>query len=292
MMRNKTFWNVVAVAMLVVAMLMVAGCGGQQQKKTVDLVYVNWAEGIAMTNLAKVAFEDYMNYECNIQVADVGPVYTSVAQGDKDAFLDAWLPVTHADYMDRFADQIEDLGYTFQGARIGLVVPTYVNIDAIPEMNSVKNKFDKEIVGIDAGAGIMRASEEAIDKYGLDFKLVASSGPAMTAALDDAVKNEEWIVVTGWKPHWKFARYDLKFLEDPKKIYGEVENIHCVARKGLKEDMPKVYTFLKNFEMNDQQLGSLMGVIADFDGEATDAVREWLKDPANEELVKSWIPEE
>ncbi|MBD3166416.1 glycine/betaine ABC transporter [bacterium] len=288
---TKRFWLITVVTVMVAGLVIFAGCG-QQKPKTVDLVYVNWAEGIAMTNLAKVAFEDLMGYQCNIQVADVGPVYTSVAQGDRDAFLDAWLPVTHADYMERFKDDIVDLGYTFQGARIGLVVPAYADINSIEEMNKAKKKFDSEIIGIDAGAGIMKASEKAIEEYDLDYKLVASSGPAMTASLSKAIEDEEWEVVTGWKPHWKFARWDLKFLEDPKKIYGEVENIHCVARKGLEEDMPKVYTFLKNFEMNDQQLGSLMGMIADSDGEPEAAARKWLEKPENKALVESWMPKD
>lgn len=292
-MRMNSTIKLIAVVTMAAALLIVAGCGGTQQaKKEVNLVYVNWAEGIAMTNLAKVALEDMMGYTCNIQVADVGPVYTSVAQGDRDAFLDAWLPVTHADYMERFSDQIEDLGYTFQGARIGLVVPSYVDFDSITELNDHADQFDGEIIGIDAGAGIMKATEKALETYGMgDMKLVASSGPAMTAALNDGYRSDEWVVVTGWKPHWKFARYDLKFLEDPEGVYGAVENIHCVARVGLQEDMPEVYTFLKNFEMNDQQLGSLMGVIADSDADPADAAREWLTDPANKALVESWIPE-
>ncbi len=291
MKNRKTIVAVLLVLALSVGLVAIMGCAGTQEKKTVEMVYVNWAEGIAMTNLAKVAMEEHLGVNVTIQVADVGPVYTSLAQGDKDAFLDAWLPVTHADYMDRFADQIEDLGYTFRGARIGLVVPDYVEFDSITEMNEYADNFDGEIIGIDAGAGIMKASEKAIETYGLDYKLVASSGPAMTASLSNAIEDGEWEVVTGWKPHWKFARWDLKFLEDPEKVYGAVENIHAVARKGLKEDMPKVYQFLKNFEMNDQQLGSLMGAIADSDADPEVAVRSWLQEPSYAELVKSWVPD-
>ena len=36
----------------------------------------------------------------------------------------------------------------------------------------------------------------------------------MTQALSDAIANEEPIIVTGWNPHWKFAAFDLKYLED------------------------------------------------------------------------------
>ena len=37
----------------------------------------------------------------------------------------------------------------------------------------------------------------------------------MTAALKSAIANDEEIAVTGWTPHWMFARWDLKYLDDP-----------------------------------------------------------------------------
>lgn len=273
------------------ALCLVVGCGQSEKAapKNVKLVYVNWAEGIAMTNLAKAILEDKMGYQVEIQVADVGPVYTSVASGDADAFLDGWLPVTHASYMEEYGDKVVDLGTNYDGARIGLVVPSYVTINTIPEMNEHADKFDGKIIGIDAGAGIMKATSKAIEAYDLKLELVPSSGPAMTAALKKAIDNDEWVVVTGWKPHWKFARWDLKFLEDPEKVYGEIENIHTIARKGLKQDMPEVAAFLKNFHMTDQTLGDLMGKIAEAEeADAATVARTWMTN--HPDVVSAWIP--
>ena len=42
----------------------------------------------------------------------------------------------------------------------------------------------------------------------------------MTVALGQAIKSMNHIVITGWTPHWMFAKYDLKYLEDPKKSDG------------------------------------------------------------------------
>ncbi|MFW6207327.1 MAG: glycine betaine ABC transporter substrate-binding protein [Spirochaetota bacterium] len=125
--------------------------------------------------------------------------------------------------MDENGEDLEKISKTFEGARSGLVVPEYVEIDSISELNANKEKFDGDIVGNDTGAGIMKTTNKAIEEYGLDFDLKASSGPVMTATLKSAIDENEWVLVTGWKPHWKFARWDLQFLEDPKKPYGEVE---------------------------------------------------------------------
>jgi len=280
------------ILVLTASILFMIGCGQQaEEKPTVKLVYVNWAEGIAMTNLAAAILENKMGYTVETQVADVGPVYTSIAKGDNDAFLDAWLPVTHASYMEEYGHQMIDLGHTYEGARIGLVVPAYVTIDSITQMNEQKEQFDGKIIGIDAGAGIMKATNRAIETYDLDFELVSSSGPAMTAQLKNAIDKNEWIAVTGWKPHWKFARWDLKFLADPEEEYGAVENTHCVARKGIHEDMPMVADFLTNFHMTDQTLGDLMGQIADADKKSPrEVATEWMNN--HPEVINEWIPEE
>ena len=86
----------------------------------------------------------------------------------------------------------------------------------------------------------MHATDMAIEKYNLDYKLLESSGPAMTAVLKRAVDEHQWIVVTGWTPHWMFTRFKLKFLEDPKGIFGKAETITAIARKGFGEQHPFV----------------------------------------------------
>jgi ABC-type proline/glycine betaine transport system substrate-binding protein len=35
----------------------------------------------------------------------------------------------------------------------------------------------------------------------------------MVASLDKAIRDKEWIVVTGWKPHFKWSQNDLKYLK-------------------------------------------------------------------------------
>ena len=265
-----------------------AGAQNAQEKRTVKLAYVNWAEGVAMTHLAKVVLEDKMGYQVKLTLADVAPVFTSLASGDSDAFLDGWLPVTHQSYMERFKGKVADLGPNYEGARIGLVVPSYVEASSIEDLKKLSKALEGRIVGIDSGAGIMMTTEKALKEYALDLKLTPSSGPAMTAALKDAIARKQPVVVTGWKPHWKFARWDLKFLDDPKGVYGASETIHTLARLGLEKDLPEVAAFLRNFKLDDQQLGSLMGAVAEAEGDPTEAVRAWVKQNAS--LVDGWIP--
>ena len=285
-----TVRSIAAALLIVLAGVFVTSCGSTEtQEKTANLVYVNWAEGVAYTHLAKVILEDKMGYTVTATAADVGPAYTAVAQGNKDAFMETWLPVLHRDYVERFKDQVVDLGYVYEGTQSGLVVPEYVTIDMISELNANKDKFDGQIVGIDAGAGIMRTTEELLDTYDLDYKLVSSSGPAMTAALKEAIANKEWIVVTGWKPHWMFGRWDLKFLkQDDDKMMWKKGNIHIMGRQKLAEEKPELAAFLKGLKFTDAQLADLMLRVEESDDDVEVVARQWMND--NPEAVNQWIP--
>lgn len=129
---------------------------------------------------------------------------------------------------------------------------------------SLGDQVDHKIIGIDPGAGIMTATQKAIDDYGLsDWNLIEGSGAAMTATLDKAIQREEPIIITGWTPHWMFSKYDLKYLEDPKQSYGEAEEIHTIARQGLQQDHPEAYEFLNNFQWTGDEMGEIMIAIQD-----------------------------
>ena len=274
-------------AVLITALLTVA-CGPKTDEKKIDIAYVNWSEGIAMTNLAKVIFEE-QGYRVNLLNADLAPVFASLSQKKADVFLDAWLPVTMADYITQYGDKLETLGTVYDNARIGLVVPEYVTINSIEELNQVRARFKGEIVGIDAGAGIMKATDKAIPDYGLDYKLLTSSGPAMTASLKKAIDKKEWVVVTGWTPHWMFDRFDLKILADPKGIYGGAEKIQVLAWKGFSEKDPFAARLLSNMHLTDAQISSLMAALEEPGINETDAARKWLE--TNRDVVSNWLPQ-
>ncbi|MDZ7795063.1 MAG: glycine betaine ABC transporter substrate-binding protein [Spirochaetia bacterium] len=292
--RSKKLWSILIV--IVAATLLLSACGGDakggeeaaEQEKKIRIGIVNWTDSIAMSNIVRVILEEELGYTVETTYADIAVIFSSIAQKDYDLYVDAWLPVTHKTYMEEYGEDLEKISQTFQGARIGLVVPEYVDIDSIAELNANKEKFDGDIIGIDTGAGIMKTTNTAIEEYGLDFDLKASSGPVMTATLKGAIEENKWVVVTGWKPHWKFARWDLKFLEDPKKIYGEVENTWAVGHTDFREDFPDVTKFLENFMLTDQQLGTVMGMMNDSDKEAYEVAKEWVQN--NPEAVQEWVP--
>ena len=222
-----------------------------QDKGKVTLAYVEWDCAVASTHEAKAAREK-LGYTVEVLPVAAAAMWAATGTGDVDGMVTAWLPVTHADYLAKVKDKVEDLGPIVGGARLGWAVPSYVEIDSIEQLNDNADKFDKKIIGIDPGAGLMRLSEDAVEQYGLsNLTLVEGSGATMTAALSNAIAANQWIVVTAWSPHWMFGRWDLKYLDDPKGVLGEEETINTIVRKGLKDDLPEVYAFLDKFAWKD-----------------------------------------
>jgi glycine betaine/proline transport system substrate-binding protein len=257
--------------------------------ETVKIGYVLWDGEIASTNVIQQVLQQAGYTDVEIIAVDAGPLYQSVAAGEFDFTTSAWLPQTQANYWDTYGEDIDSVQVNLEGCTIGLVVPAYVEIDSIEELNDNKEMFNGEIVGIDPGSGIMQITETAITEYDLDYTLVSGSSAAMTAALKKAVDDEEAIVVTLWSPHWAFNRWDLKYLEDPLGLYGEADNVETLARLGLEEDMPNLYGILTRFQWTHDDIQSVMTDIED--GMAPeDAAAKWIEN--NPEKVNEWIGEE
>jgi glycine betaine/proline transport system substrate-binding protein len=269
------------------ALTMVPFSGVFAAKGEVELAYVEWSCATASVNVVKAVLQEKLGYTVEITSVSAAAMWQAVASGDVDGMTTAWLPITHAHYMEKVKDSVVDLGSNCEGAGIGLVVPTYVTIDSIDQMNGVADKFDGKIIGIDPGAGIMSKTEKAIKEYGLTkFELMEGTGAMMTAVLKDKIQKKKWVAVTGWTPHWKFARWDLKYLKDPKGVYGGSEQIKTVVRKGLDKDMPEVYRFLDNFHWTLPEIGQVMGWNAD-GADPYESAKRWIKE--NPDRVKEWL---
>lgn len=261
------------------------------EKESITLLYPNWAEGIAMAELSEMVMTKH-GFEVKATLLEPGPIFATLAKGDADIFIEAWLPNTHEDYWERYGDKLERVGVIFDDASTGLVVPDYVEIDSIEELNAHKKEFDNgKIYGIGAGAGIHRATIKAIEEYGLDYQQITSSESAMMASLRKATRANKPIVITGWQPHYKWDNYDLKMLEDPKGIYS-TDRIEILSRQGFKEDKPLAHHFFANFEFNAEEINELIAMAREAEAKSRDS-SEGIKAfyEKHQEKIDGWFAE-
>ncbi|MFF2780400.1 ABC transporter permease/substrate binding protein [Streptomyces sp. NPDC058052] len=256
-----------------------SGAGAGHGKK-ISIGYIPWDEGIASTYLWKELLER-RGYEVETKQLEAGALYTGLAGGQLDFQTDAWLPVTHAQYLEKYGNKLEDLGSWYGPTSLELSVPSYVkDVKSLADLKGKGDRFKGRIVGIEPSAGMMGIlKDKVLKEYGLEgeYEVVDGSTPGMLAELKRAYEREEPVVVTLWSPHWAYSAHDLTKLADPKGVWGEGDGVHTLARKGFSEDNPEVGAWLKDFELTEEQLTGLEKEIQDTGkGKEQQAVRTWL----------------
>jgi glycine betaine/proline transport system substrate-binding protein len=284
-MPKKKKIGIAAGVVAAIVLLASFGLGGasKENKGTINLTYVEWDTEVASTHVVGEVLKE-MGYNVNMTPLDNAIMWESVAKGESDAMVSAWLPNTHKSQFAQYKDQVDDLGVNLKGAKVGIVVPDYMDVNSIADLTDQANKT---ITGIEPGAGVVNAAENTVKAYPnlADWNVSTSSSGAMTVALGQAIKKKQPIVITGWSPHWMFAKYGLKYLEDPKGAMGTEEAIHTMARKGLEKDQPEAYKVLDNFNWTQKDMESVMLAINE-GKDPSQAAQDWIKEHQKE--VDEW----
>ncbi|WP_066465068.1 glycine betaine ABC transporter substrate-binding protein [Sanguibacter suarezii] len=295
-MFNRTTARTSIVAASLALALGVAGCSSTDSSEgstsskgatvangdqsTVSIgVHSGWDEGIAVSHLFKVILEEE-GYTVETTEADAGIVYTGLTGGDFDINFDMWLPVTHAQYLETYGDEMEQLGAWYDNAKLTIAVNEDSPATSLADLAANADAYGNRLVGIEAGAGLTSITEDkVVPTYGLeDMDYLISSTPAMLAELKGATAAGNNIAVTLWRPHWAYDEFPVRDLEDPEGALGEAEEINSVGRLGFTEDFPTLSSWVSAFTLTDEQLFSLENIMFnENDGADNDAsARTWL----------------
>lgn len=262
---------------------------GTDAKGEITLAVFNgWDEGIATSELWKAVLEQ-QGYDVTLAYSDVAALFVGLSEGDYDFTTDVWLPVTHAEYLDTFGDDIVDLGAWNEESRLTVAVNADAPIDSLTELADNADLFGNQIVGIEAGAGLTTAMNDAvIPGYGLEgMTFTTSSTTGMLTELQAAIDAGENVVVTLWEPHWAYGAFPIKNLDDPEGALGGTEGIHVYSRTGFADDFSEVAGWLENFEMSLDLLYDLENLLF-VENDTNDygpLIEQWIAD--NQEWVDS-----
>lgn len=217
-----------------------------------------WDESFATAHLLKAVLEQE-GYTAKVSAFEAAPAFAGTAQGDIDFITDVWMPVTHPQYITQFGDDLTHLGCWYDNAKLTLAVNDSSPARSIADLPGMVDQYGGKIFGIEPGAGLTKATrDKAIPEYGLEgFEFVVSSTPAMLAQVERATKANENVLVTLWRPHWAYASFPMRDLEDPKGAMGGAEIISSAGNTEFVEKSPKAAQIVKNLVMNDEQLAEL-----------------------------------
>jgi len=287
---------------LVVAILVLAGCGGgggtsSSSGGTLTLGELSgWPEDAAVDGVTKVVLEEDLGYdEVKIELLDVGLLFEGVAGGDLDAYQDVWLP-NHKKLLADVKDDVEHLDPWYTGrTTFGLAVPDYMSdVKSIADLNQ---SGAEEIIGIEPGAVISeQVPKHVIPEYNLKLEYKPSSTAAMLAEVERLYKDKEPFVFPPWCPSTHCNAYDYHYLKDPKNAMGNLDygpqsdtsaTISSIVNEDLSDDDPVAHAFMSNLRLNEDELVSLEKEITAADDDAVKGAKAWLKE--NKDVVQPAI---
>jgi len=264
--------------------------------KTVHFSDVGWSCITATTAVASVVLEG-LGYEPKVSVLSVPVTFTSLANGDIDAFLGLWLPTQESMIAPYFKDgSIDKLATNLVGAKYTLAVPKYVydaGVRSFADIAKHEDKFGGKIYGIEPGNDGNQIIQDMIDKnaFGLKgFELVESSEAGMLTQVKREVGKDGWIVFLGWEPHPMNRRFDMAYLTGGDDFFGPNyggASVYTLAPKGYTSKCPNAGLLLGNMRFSLATENEIMGYMLDEGMDPGAAAKKLIK--SNPDLLKQWL---
>ena len=274
------FWK----TMGALAVAGIAVFSAHAEEKNISMGTMSWEDLTPITGITKKVLED-QGYTVKLTTfSEWGIAYAALAKGDIQ-ILASQIDYIAQDYWDKNKARLEKVSPVSHGLYQGVVVPKYVPIDSLEQLNDNADKFGGKIVGIEPGAGLMRDTANVVSKYNLKLKLVEGSTAAMTAALKSAIDRKEWIAATLWEPSWMVQKFDVKYLRDPKGVFPPPQSYYWIGQKGFSAKYPRAREAIAGVYIPLADITAINGVVKD--GKTMDvAVKEWID--ANADRMKRW----
>ncbi len=254
----------------------------------------------AEAHVAALMLREKYNYKVEVIPMTKAVEYAALGEGKIDVIVDCYLEGDgpwkgifkggHSSFVEKIKDKIEVLGKTEGPMDQGFVVPAYVDCKTMEDLAKNRDKFGNKILGGDPAWGLSVAADRANKAYDLKFDLVLSSEDAMVAALKRAYLRKEWICITGWRVHPMWAEFELKYIEDPKKVFGAEPLWHyAIATKGFGDTFPEAKKFLLKYHIPNEELSKLMLWLTSGGMKSEEAAAKWVKETRGKGIIEKWF---
>ena len=300
MLRN---YRLLAGALAVTAAL--AACGdssdsafsensGGDATKTVRLVQQPW-EDLIVENQIVSDILTKLGYSPSVQEVAVPLGAQALSTGKADAYLGNWWPSQESVFGKLIDDgSVEVTGTLLTGTQYAPGVPgtqsDSLKVTSLADLDEHGGEFTHEILGIEPGTPGNQAILDAIkkDAYGLgDWKLVQSSTEAMLAEVTRRVAKNQPVVFLAWRPHWMVVKWNVKFLDDPEKVWPGAGEIRVLTRKGLESDDPNLTKFLSQITVDATTASQWIDAYGPQKKPAKDIASAWVAE--NKDTITKWL---
>ncbi|GHA93559.1 ABC transporter substrate-binding protein [Modicisalibacter luteus] len=238
-----------------------------------------------------------LGYETRNQELGLQVIYQALETGDLDVFLGGWMPAQQDMLKPREeSGDIIRLANNVDGAQMTLAVPEYVyesGIQSFADLDANRERFNGEIYGFGAGSAASEILNKAIDNdtWGLgDWSIVDTSTVGMLSAAEDAISRQEPIVWVGWTPHWMNLELPMRYLDDPKNLFGEnngQSEVLTLMRSDYAESHPNLKAFFEQFTFKAEEQSWMIQGFGLEERSADEVANEWIR--SNPERVQTML---
>ncbi len=288
-----------------------------ESKDPIKLTLHDWTGQFVTTRIMGSVLKK-AGYNIEYVQADYIAQFAGLQSGDLTIAMEIW-ETTGREAMDKATKtgKVENVGETGMQAIEEWWYPSYMKerCPGLPDWKAL-NKCAKEFStpetapkGRYLGGPVTWGGfdDERAEALGLDFEVVhAGTDAALFAELESAYQRKAPILLWVYAPHWAPSKYKGEWVEFPKysaACYNDAKAgmnpnakydcgkprgpIWKVAWSGLKDKWPGAYAALKKFNINNDEMGAMVGAV-DLDGKKVEAVvAEWMK--KNEARWKEWL---
>lgn len=267
-----------------VVLTVISSLSAYADENVIKVGSLAWEDQMAIS-LPTAKFLEKQGFKVEFtKFSEWGIAFGALQKGDVDILLSSVDYMT-SDYWSKYKNRLEKVSIASFGVRQGLVVPSYVSIDSVDQLNTISESVGAKIIGIEPGSGLMRETSEAIKKYDLKYQIIDGSTAAMVAQLQSSMERKEPIVVTLWEPSWMMQKFDVKFLNDPKGAFAPPQAYYWIANKGFSEKHPRARESLATVYV---PINDVTQITADINNGKTvnQAVDAWWD--KNQTIVNKW----
>jgi len=314
--RLKTFAVAAALVGLAVAL---ASCAKPAEKTPIKLTLHDWTGQLITTRIMGSVLEK-AGQPVEYVPADYLAQFAGLKTGDLHVAMEMWA-TTGQEALDEAVatGKVENLGETGMLAIEEWWYPEYMKekCPGLPDWQALKGCAEAFSTPETAPKGRYLGApvtwggfdEERIAALEMPFELVhAGTDAALFAELESAYQRQAPVLLWVYAPHWAPLKYKGEWVEFPKyekacytdPAWGLNPNathdcgkprgpIWMVAWSGVKDKWPGAYKAIKNFKIENDEMGGLITQV-DIDGKKVeDVVAAWIM--ANEARWKGWIAE-
>ena len=308
--------NVLLTSLIAGLMMISSPSWSVESNDPIKLTLHDWTGQLITTNIMAEVLKD-AGYNTDLVQADYIAQFAGLKTGDLHVAMEMW-ETTGRDAMDEATatGKVENIGETGMEGIEEWWYPLYMKerCPGLPDwtaLNDCTEEFstpETAPMGRYVGAPVTWGGfdDERIEALELDYEVIhAGTDAALFAELEAAYQRQDPILLWVYAPHWAPSKYQGEWIEfppysaecynDPSVGVNPDMTYDCakprgpiwkVAWAGVKDKWPGAYNMIRNFELNNDEMGQMITAI-DLEGQKLDAVvADWLAN--NQSRWKAW----